>query len=52
MNTETTIAERSKTAEGLAIYRIPDANLPALRTRVEKLNKRAKRLKMKPLMLA
>ena len=40
------------TADGLAIYRIPESNLFALRARVEKLNRRAAKLHMEPLVLA
>ena len=44
--------ERQMTPEGAAVYRVPECNLDSLKARVEKLNRRAKRLKMEPLVLA
>lgn len=43
---------RHTTADGTPIYRIPENNIPALKERVAKLNKRAAKLKMDPLVLA
>lgn len=44
--------DRPTTADGLPIYRIPEHNLPSLNARIAKLNKRAAKLKMDPLVLA
>lgn len=38
--------------DGVRIYYIPDGNLESLQARIEKLNRRARRLKMEPLVLA
>ena len=43
--------ERPVDVNGNAIYRVPEANLPQLQARVLKLNKRAAKLKMPPLVL-
>ena len=39
-------------SNGLAVYRIPEANIERLRVRIEKINRRAKKLGMEPVALA
>jgi hypothetical protein len=43
---------RALTAEGHPIYRVPEWNMDALMVRVEKMNRRAKKLGMAPLVVA
>jgi len=48
----TPTADRPTTPEGNLIYRIPEGNMEALKVRVEKLNRRAAKLHMGPLVLS
>ena len=49
--TEIEVAPRPTTENGDFIYRVPEQNLEALTARIAKLNKRAAKLKMDPLVL-
>ena len=50
--TEIEVAPRPTTENGDPIYRVPEQNLEALTARIAKLNKRAAKLKMEPLVLS